>query len=130
VDAAVVELSGGFTVGGLQDKTYIAGQTDSEHWIMASWNPSNFDLFDISEDARTFLRRHLSAIAYKANPGAQPDIDYFTTPQLALNRMLMLQQKHGAPFGFVNGVVNDVSPDATPTSGQVVERLTVDRSVE
>ena len=131
IDDAVVELSGGFTVGGLQNRTYLAGDPSGEHWIMSAWNASNFDLFDINDNTREFLRRHLSAIAYKANPGAEPEIDYFTTSQLAMNRLLMLQQKHGAPFGAVGDSASaDVAPASTPDAGEVSQQLTVDRSIE
>lgn len=129
IDAVVIERSGGFTIGGLQSPSYIAGDPTDEHWVMASWNSTDYDLYDINSVDREFLRRHLAAIAYKVNPGAEPEIDYFTTPQLAINRLIMLQQKHGAPGGSAR-VVADATPPNTPSSGDVVKRLTLDRSVE
>jgi hypothetical protein len=130
VDAAVIEHSGGFTIGGLQDPSYIAGSPDNEHWIMASWRPEAFDLFDMSDSNRQFLRRHLAAIAYKAAVGASPDIDYFSTPQMAINRLTMLQQKHGAPGGTAINAQNDIAPVNTPSTDDIIGKLTVDRSVE
>jgi hypothetical protein len=97
VDDVVVEQNGGFTVTGADSIENVAGDPDGEHWVYASWDPVEFDTYDLSSADRNFLRKHIAAIAHKVRPGEKPEIDYFTTTQFARNRMDMLRSKHGVP---------------------------------
>jgi len=97
VDDVVIEQNSGFTVTGADSIENVAGDPDGEHWVYASWDPIEFDTYDLSPADRNFLRKHVAAIAHKVRPGVEPEIDYFTTVEFARNRMAMLRSKHGVP---------------------------------
>ena len=97
IDDVVIEQNGGFTITGSDTIENAAGDPDGAHWVFASWDPVEFDTYDLSPVDRNFLRKHVAAIAYKVRPGVDPEIDYFTTADFARERISMLQSKYGIP---------------------------------
>jgi hypothetical protein len=97
VDDVVMEQNGGFTPTGAGSIQNMAGDADGDHWVMATWDPIEFDTYDLSPGDRNFLKKHVAAIAHKVGPGAEPEIDYFTTADLAKERISVLQSKYGVP---------------------------------
>lgn len=108
VDAVVKEQNGGFTVTGTDPADNVAGVVDGEHWIKVTWNPVEYGVYDLSERDRDYLSRHVAAIAHKTEPGAEPQIEYFTNVRLADRKFEMLKAKHGTPG---NQVVQNTDQD-------------------
>lgn len=97
VDDVVQEQNGGFSPTGADSIQNVAGNLDGEHWVLAVWDPVEYNTYDLSSADRNFLIKHVAAIAHKVRPGAEPDIDYFTAADAAKKRIAMLQGKYGVP---------------------------------
>ncbi len=97
VDDVVQEQNRGFSPTGADSIENVAGNLDGEHWVLGVWDPVEFNSYDLSPADRNFLTKHVAAIAHKVRPGAEPDIDYFTTADFAKKRIAVLQAKHGVP---------------------------------
>ncbi len=104
VQAVVTEQNGGFAVTGTESQN-VVGDPDGEHWIRATWMPSEFDKYNLGDVDRSYITSYTSAIAYKTQPGETPEIEFFANDYLASRKFEMLRAKHGGPE-------LDVSPPA------------------
>lgn len=96
VDAVVIEQNGGLTVTGVPNaQRDVAGDHDGEHWIKATWDPSEFDRYQLGDTDREFLKANTAAIAYKTEPGGIPQIEYFTNENEMVKKWDLLRSQHG-----------------------------------
>lgn len=111
VQAVVTEQNGGFAVTGTNPEN-VAGDADGEHWIRATWNPSEFDKYNLGDVDRAYIASHTSAVAYKSQPGETPEIEFFANDYLASRRFEMLRTKHGWPGRIQQNTDADMSSPA------------------
>lgn len=93
VDAVVTEYARGFSaVSGLP----VAGNPLREHWVMAHWGTDHFTFQDdLTANQAKFLSDNKAVIGYKPQPGADPELDYYKSRELAAQRFDMLKAKYG-----------------------------------
>lgn len=121
VDAVVVAQNGGLTPTGTDNPDNVAGSVDGEHWVMATWEPNEYDIYKLNPEDMKFLETHVAAIAHRTEAGGVPTIEYYSTVQEAQSSLGVKQNQTGVPTETEQNVdktnVSPESPLATdPTS--------------
>ena len=90
IDSMVIEKAYGFsTESGLP----MAGNPYGEHWVLFYWD-NDFYSENLTQKQLDFFVNNKAAIAHKAGPGSEPNINYFKTRKNAIDRLTMLRSEH------------------------------------
>ena len=93
IDAVVSEYARGFSA---ESGLPVAGSPAGRHYVMAFWNRMTFyDNEDLTPDQLKFLTDNQAVIAFKSQVGADPELDYFKTADLAREKFDVYARKLG-----------------------------------